>query len=57
MGQRQWIAVGAMFAVAMSAVVAVLFARGHLHGRNGPGAEVEHGSAEKVTVRMLSEPI
>jgi thiol-disulfide isomerase/thioredoxin len=57
MGQRQWIAVGAMFAVAVSAVVAILFARGHLQGRNGPGAEVEHGSAEKVTVRMLREPI
>ena len=55
MGKRQWIAVGAMFALAVSAVVAILYARGH--GGNGPGADVEHGSAEKVTVRMLREPI
>ena len=55
MGKRQWIAVGAMFALAVSAVVAILYARGH--GGNGPGADVGHGSAEKVTVRMLREPI
>jgi thiol-disulfide isomerase/thioredoxin len=57
MGKREWIAAGAMLAVAVSAVVAILYARGHVRGLNGPGAGVEQGAAEKVTVRMLREPI
>ena len=59
MGRKQWIAAGAgaMLVVAVSAVVAILYARGQGRGRNGPGAEVELESVEKVTVRMLREPI
>jgi len=57
MGKRQWIAAGATVTVSLAAVVAVLYARGHVRGRNGPGAGVEQGAAEKVTVRMLREPI
>src|ERR1700687_3844169 len=42
---------------AVSAAVGILCARGHVRSRNGPGAEVEHESAEKVIVRLLPEPI
>jgi thiol-disulfide isomerase/thioredoxin len=58
MGKRQWVAGGAVLAVAVSAVLAIFYhGRGHARGLNGPGAEVESGSAEKVTVRLLREPI
>ena len=57
MGRKQWTVAGAMLAVAVSAAVGILCARGHVRSRNGPGAEVEHESAEKVTVRLLREPI
>jgi thiol-disulfide isomerase/thioredoxin len=57
MGRRQWIVAGGMLAVAVSAAVAILYGRGYVRSRNGPGAEVEHESAEKVTVRLLREPI
>ena len=57
MGRKQWAVAGAMVAVAVSAAVGILCARGHVRSRNGPGAEVEHESAEKVTVRLLREPI
>jgi thiol-disulfide isomerase/thioredoxin len=54
MGRKQWIAAGgAMLAVAVSAAVAM----GHLRGGHAPGAETERESAEKVTVRLLREPI
>jgi thiol-disulfide isomerase/thioredoxin len=56
MGRKQWIAAGgAMLAVALSAAVAI----GYVRGRHGPGAsaETERESAEKVTVRLLREPI
>jgi thiol-disulfide isomerase/thioredoxin len=54
MGRKQWIAAGgAVLAVAVSAAVAI----GHFRGGHGPGAEVERESAEKVTVRLLREPI
>jgi thiol-disulfide isomerase/thioredoxin len=57
MGRKQWIAAGAMLTVAVSAAVAILYGRGYVRGRNGPGAEIEGESAEKVTVRLLREPI
>ena len=57
MDKRQWIAGGAMLAVATSAILAILYGRGHVKGRNGQGADAESGSTEKVTVRMLREPI
>jgi len=57
MGKRQRIAAGATVTVTLAAVVAILYARGHVRGRNGTGGEVQQGSAEKVTVRMLREPI
>jgi len=57
MGRKQWTVAGAMLAVAVSATVGILCARGHVRSRNGPGAEVEHESVEKVTVRLLREPI
>jgi thiol-disulfide isomerase/thioredoxin len=57
MGRKQWTVAGAMVAVAVSATVGILCARGHVRSRNGPGAEVEHESVEKVTVRLLREPI
>jgi thiol-disulfide isomerase/thioredoxin len=56
MGRKQWIAAGgAMLAVAVSAAVAI----GYVRGSRGPGAgaETERESAEKVTVRLLREPI
>jgi thiol-disulfide isomerase/thioredoxin len=55
--RKQWTLAGAMVAVAVSATVGILCARGHVRSRNGPGAEVELESVEKVTVRMLREPI
>jgi thiol-disulfide isomerase/thioredoxin len=57
MGRRQWTVAGAMLAVTVSAAVGIRCACGHVRSRNGPGAEVEHESAEKVTVRLLREPI
>jgi thiol-disulfide isomerase/thioredoxin len=57
MGRKQWTVAGAMLAVAVSAAVGILCARGHVRSRNGPGAAVEHESVEKVTVRLLREPI
>jgi thiol-disulfide isomerase/thioredoxin len=57
MDRRHGIAVGAMLAVAVLAVVAILYSRGHVRGRNGANDEVEHGSTEKITVRLLREPI
>ncbi len=54
MGRKQWTVAGAMLAVAVSATVGILCARGHVRSRNGPGAEVEHESVEKVTVRAAS---
>jgi thiol-disulfide isomerase/thioredoxin len=56
MGRKQWTVAGAMLAVAISAAVGI-FCAGHVRRRNGPGAEAEHESAEKVTVRLLREPI
>ena len=53
MGRKQWTVAGAMLAVA----VGFLCARGHVGSRSGPGAAVEHESADKVTVRLLREPI
>jgi thiol-disulfide isomerase/thioredoxin len=57
MDTRHGIAVGAMLAVAVLAVVAILYSRGHVRGRNGANDEVEHRSTEKITVRLLREPI
>jgi thiol-disulfide isomerase/thioredoxin len=57
MGRKQWTVAGAMLAVAVSAAVGILCARGHVRSRNGPGAAVEYESAERVTVRLLREPI
>jgi thiol-disulfide isomerase/thioredoxin len=59
MGRKQWIAAGAgaLLVVAVSAVVAVLYARGHVRGRSGADAGVEHESADKVTVRLFREPV
>jgi thiol-disulfide isomerase/thioredoxin len=54
MGRKQWIAAGgAMLAVAVSAAVGI----GHLRGGHAPGPETEREPAEKVTVRLLREPI
>lgn len=53
MGRKQWIAAAAMLAVTVSAVAAIL----HVRGGNAPGAEVEDESADKVTVRLLREPV
>jgi thiol-disulfide isomerase/thioredoxin len=54
MGRKQWIAAGgATLVVAVSAAVAI----GYVRGRHGPGAPTEPESAEKVTVRLLREPI
>jgi hypothetical protein len=57
MGRKQWTVAGAMLAMAVSAAVGILCARGRVRRANGPGAEVEHESVEKVTVRLLREPI
>jgi thiol-disulfide isomerase/thioredoxin len=59
MGRKQWIAAGtgAMLVVAVSAVVAILYARGQVHGRNASGADVGYESADKVTVRLFREPV
>jgi thiol-disulfide isomerase/thioredoxin len=56
MGRKDWVTVGAMLAIAI-AIVAIPYARGYVRGRNGSGAEVERESTEKVTVRLLREPI
>jgi thiol-disulfide isomerase/thioredoxin len=54
MGRKQWIAAGGvMLAVAVSAAVGI----GHLRGGHAPGPETEREPAEKVTVRLLREPI
>lgn len=57
MRRKDWTVAGATLAVAVTAAVGILCARGHVRSRNGPGAEVAHESTEKVTVRLLREPI
>jgi thiol-disulfide isomerase/thioredoxin len=57
MGRKQWTVACAMLALAVSAAVGILCGRGHVRSRSGPGDEVEHESVERVTVRLLREPI
>jgi thiol-disulfide isomerase/thioredoxin len=58
MGRKQWIAAGGMLALlAVSALVAILNGRGFGRGRSGLDAEGQRESGEKVTVRLLRDPI